>query len=142
MLPGGRVVGVDCTNIEGRVAAHVIRQVKEGKDDQHCAQKPSLLVVRVGAAGPVAQLPDAVQTAVTDGEQREEEADGGAKGGIWEALLGVTQKYVQGTDSTVAPRASLDKTHSCNRYAEDQCGQPDRHTQQAGLSLAQQHQRA
>lgn len=89
-MPGGGVVGVDCTNIDGRVAAQVVRQVKEGKDDQHCAQKPSLLVVRVGAARSVAQLSDAVQAAVTDGEQREEEADGGAKGGIWEALLGLT----------------------------------------------------
>lgn len=93
MLPGGGVVRVHCPHHDGRVAAQVVGQVKQGEENQRCAQyppEPPLLVVRVGAAGPVAQLSDAAQAAVADGEQREEEADDGAEEGIGEGLPGLT----------------------------------------------------
>lgn len=144
-LPGCGVVGIHCPHHDGCVAAHVVGQVKQRKEDQGRAQdppEPPLLVVRVGAAGPVAQLPEAVQAAVTDREQREDETDEGADDGIGEALSGLTQHYVQGTDGAVAPRASLDHTHGGNRYAEEHGGHPHRHAQQAGLPPAQQHQGA
>lgn len=58
--------------------------------------------------GPAAQLPDAAQAAVADGEQREEKADDGEEEGVGEGLPGLTEEYVQGTDGAVAPGASLD----------------------------------
>lgn len=59
--PGGGVVRVDCSHHDGCVAAQVVGQVKQCKEDQRCAQhppEPPLLVVWVGAAGPAAQLQD------------------------------------------------------------------------------------
>lgn len=90
--PGGGVVRVDDPHRDGRVAAQVVGQVQQGKEDQRCAQhppEPSLLVVRVGAAGPAAQLSDTVQAAVTDAQQRDEEGEGGANEGIGEAHPGL-----------------------------------------------------
>lgn len=73
----------------------MVGQVKQGKEDQRGAQcplePPPLLVARVGVVGPAAQLSDTVQAAVTGEEQREEEADGGAREGKGEALLGITK---------------------------------------------------
>lgn len=143
--PRGGVVRVDYPHHDSSVAAQVVGQVNQGKENQRSAQhppEPPLLVVGVGATWPAAQLSDTAQAEVANGEQREKETDDAADEGKWEALPGITQQYVQGTDGAVAPRASLNQSHTGNRYAQDQSGHPDRHTQQAGLPPAQQHQRA
>jgi len=91
--PGGGVGGIDRPHHDGRVAVQVVGQVKQGEENQRGAQhppQPPLLVERVAAAGAVAQLVDAAQAAVADGEQREEEADNGAHEGIGEAFPGLT----------------------------------------------------
>lgn len=139
--PGGGAVGVQDPHHYGGVTAHVVGQVKQGKENQRGAQhaphsEPLLLVMRVGAA---VQLHDAAQAAVADGEQREEEAKDGTNEGIRETLLSVAQKYVQGAHGVVAPGAGLDLSHGDNRYAEQQSSSPHHHTQQVSLPPAQQH---
>lgn len=136
---------IDRAHHDGRVTDQVVRQVKQGEEDQRRAQhppEPPLLAQRVAAARPPTQLSDAAQAAVADGEQREEEAHRGTEEGIREALPGLTQQHVQGAHGAVAPGAGLDPTHTHDGCAEDQRGRPDRRAQQAGLSPAQQHQRA
>lgn len=138
------VVRIDCPYHDGSVAAQVVGQVNQSKEDQRSAQHPPetlLLVVRIGATEPEAQFSDTAQAEVADGNQWEKESDDAAEEGKGEALPGITQQHVQGADGAVAPRAGLNQSHAGNRYAEDQSGHPDRRTQQAGLPPAQQHQR-
>lgn len=89
-----RVVRIDCPHHDGSVATQVVGQVNQGKEDQRGAQhlpEPMLLVVRIGAKAPAAQLSDTAQAEEADGEQREKEADDAAEEGEGQALPAITQ---------------------------------------------------
>lgn len=78
------VVRIDCPYHDGGIAAQVVGQVNQSKEEQRSAQYPPetlLFVVRVGATEPEAQFSDTAQAEVADGDKREKESDDAAEEG-------------------------------------------------------------